>query len=280
MIAAGSLLEFAIAEVGVPVGRIVMLYMYPLSFLEFLVAIGESLMAEVIFEHPSDVPLEEPTHSRILDRLGEYLSIGGMPETVARWNETKDPASALKVLHQIESTYRQDFGKYARRSQIKHLETLFRQIPTQVGSKFSYRRIEGEFRKRELAPALELLERANIVHVIRHTSGQGIPIGSVVDFEIFKVVFLDIALCQSLLGSDVSIWFLRPLDGFENRGEIAESFVGQELLCYGNPSTKAELFFWKRKEKNSAAEIDYLVQIDHQIVPIEVKSGHGSTLGA
>jgi predicted AAA+ superfamily ATPase len=278
VIAAGSLLEFAISQVGVPVGRIMMLYMYPLSFLEFLVAIGESLTAQAILDHPPGVPFEEPAHSRTLDRLGEYLSIGGMPESCARWIETKDPTAALKVLHQIESTYHQDFGKYARRSQIKHLETLFHQIPSLVGSEFSYRKIEGELRKRELAPALELLERANIVHVIRHTSGQGIPIGSAVDFETFKVIFLDIALCQSLLGSDVSIWFLSPLEGFENRGEIAESFVGQELLCYANPSTKAELFFWKRKERNSAAEVDYLMQVDHQIVPIEVKSGQGNTL--
>jgi predicted AAA+ superfamily ATPase len=80
------------------------------------------------------------------------------------------------------------------------------------------------------------------------------------------------------LGSDISIWFLRPLEGFENRGEIAESFVGQELLCYANPENKAELYFWKRKEKNSAAEVDYLMQKEEDILPIEVKSGHGKTL--
>jgi uncharacterized protein len=278
VIAAGSLLEFAIAKVGVPVGRISMFYMYPLSFLEYLVAIGHHLIAKEILYHSSGVPMEETIHTKILDLVGEYLSIGGMPEAVARWTQTKDPASALNVLQQIAATYRQDFEKYARKTQVKYLEQLFRQIPHLVGKDFSYREIHGEYRKRELSPAIELLERANIIHSIRHASGQGIPIGSDVNFEIFKVIYLDIGLCQAILESDISIWFLRPLEGFENRGEIAEGFIGQELICYANPDTKAELYFWKRTTKNSLAEIDYLIQRGELILPIEVKSGHGNTL--
>lgn len=278
VIAAGSLLEFAIAKVGVPVGRISMLYMYPLSFLEYLVAIGESLIAREILDHPAGVPMEEVIHVKILDLLGQYLSLGGMPEAVARWIQTRDPASALNVLQQIAAAYRQDFEKYSRKTQVKYLEQLYRQIPHLVGKEFSYREIHGEYRKRELAPALELLERANIIHYIRHSSGQGIPIGAEVDFETFKVIYPDIGLCQAILGSDISVWFLRPLEGFENRGEIAEGFIGQELICYASPDNKAELHFWKRKEKSSIAEIDYLIQRGEQILPVEVKSGHGSTL--
>jgi uncharacterized protein len=278
VIAAGSLLEFAIAKVGVPVGRISMLYMYPLSFLEYLVAIGHSLIAKEILEHCSGIPMEEVIHTKILDLLGEYLSIGGMPEAVGRWVQTRDPISALNVLQQIAATYRQDFEKYARKAQVKHLEQLFRQIPHLVGKEFSYREIHGEYRKRELAPSLELLERANIIHTVRHSSGQGIPIGAEVDFETFKLIYLDVGLCQAILGSDISVWFLHPLEGFENRGEIAEGFIGQELICYASPESKAELHFWKRKEKNSSAEVDYLIQRGEQIIPIEVKSGHGNTL--
>ena len=278
VVAAGSLLEFAIEKVGIPVGRISMLYMYPMSFLEYLVATGDRLVAKEILDHQIGIPMDEPIHTKILDKLGEYLSIGGMPESVARWVQTKDPASALKVLQQIADTYRQDFEKYAKKTQVKYLEQLFRQIPHLAGKKFSYREIHGEYRKRELAPALELLERANIIHTIRHSSGQGIPIGAETDFDLFKVIYLDIALCQVILGSDISIWFLHPLNGFENRGEIAEAFVGQELICYACPDNKAELHFWKRREKNSSAEVDYLVQKGEQILPIEVKSGHGKTL--
>lgn len=278
VIAAGSLLEFAIEKVGVPVGRISMLYMYPMSFLEFLVATENHIMTKQILDHPLGTQMEEPIHGRTLDKLGEYLSIGGMPEAVTRWAQTKDPHLALQVLQQIAATYRQDFEKYAKKTQVKYLEQLFRQIPHLIGKEFSYRQIHGEYRKRELAPALELLERAGILHIIRHSSGQGIPIGSEVNFEKFKVIYLDVALCQVILGTDVSIWFLDPLKGFENRGEIAEAFVGQELISCASPNTKAELHFWKRQEKNSTAEIDYLIQRGEKILPIEVKSGHGSAL--
>ncbi len=278
VIAAGSLLEFAIAKVGIPVGRVSMLYMYPLSFIEYLVATSNQLIGKEILNHSVGVPIEEAVHRQILSLLGEYLSIGGMPEAVTRWTQTKDPANALNVLQQIAATYRQDFEKYARKAQVKYLEQLFRQIPHLVSKKFSYREIHGEYRKRELAPALELLERANIIHMIRCSSGQGIPIGAETDFDIFKVIYLDIGLCQAILGSDISIWFLQPLEGFENRGEIAEGFIGQELICYANPENKAEIHFWKRKHKNSSAEVDYLIQRGETILPIEVKSSHGNTL--
>lgn len=278
VIAAGSLLEFAIEKVGVPVGRISMLHMYPLSFLEYLVATGDAMIAKEILNHPIGLAMENPIHTAILDRLGEYLSIGGMPEAVARWVQTRDPAPSLQALRQIAATYRQDFEKYGRKSQVKYLEQLFSQVPHLIGKEFSYSQVHGEYRKRDLAPALELLERANILHIIRRASGQGIPIGAEVDFDIFKVIYLDVALCQAILGSDISAWFLQPLQGFENRGEIAEGFVGQELVCYGNPEAKEALYFWKRMEKNSKAEVDYLVQRREQILPVEVKSGHGSTL--
>lgn len=278
VIAAGSLLEFAIAKVGVPVGRISMFYMYPLSFLEYLVAIGHHLIAKEILDHQSGVSMEEAIHLKTLDLFGEYLSIGGMPEAISRWIQTKDLASALNVLQQIAATYRQDFEKYARKAQIKYLEQLFRQIPHLIGKKISYRKVHKKYRKRELAPALELLERANVIHTIRHSSGQGIPIGAEIDFETFKVIYLDTGLCQAILGSDISAWFLRPLEAFENRGEIAEGCIGQELICYASPDNKAEIHFWKRKKRNSSAEIDYLIQRGDQIIPIEVKSGHGTTL--
>ena len=279
VVAAGSLLEFAIEKVGVPVGRISMLYMYPLSFLEYLVATNNNLIAKEVLRHPIGTPMENVIHSKILDILGEYLSIGGMPEAVKRWIQTKDPNSALDVLQQIAATYRQDFEKYARKAQVKYLELLFRQIPHLIGKDFSYSEIHGEYRKRDLAPALELLERANIIYSVRYASGQGIPIGAEVDFDIFKVIYLDVGLCQAIVGSDISSWFLRPLEAFENRGDIAEAFIGQELICYANSATKADVYFWKRKgKKNSTAEVDYLIQRTDQIVPIEVKSGHGSTL--
>ena len=101
VIAAGSLLEFAIAKVGVPVGRITMLYMYPLSFMEYLAAIKNPIMVKTILNHPPGTPIGEFIHGQILEQLGQYLSIGGMPEAVERWVETKDPLVSLKLCRKL-----------------------------------------------------------------------------------------------------------------------------------------------------------------------------------
>ena len=98
--------------------------------------------------------------------------------------------------------------------------------------------------------------------------------------EWFKLILVDVALCQAILGFDLSTWFLHPGIEFVNRGAIAESFVGQELLCYSHPSRKSDLYFWKRAARNSNAEVDFLYEYNQEIIPIEVKSGHGTRLAS
>jgi uncharacterized protein len=210
--------------------------------------------------------------------LGEYIAIGGMPGVVECWVETKDPARCFALHHALIDTYRQDFVKYARRHQIQYLDAIFNNIPQQLGKKFKYSSIDGDYRKRELAPALDLLVTAGIAHKVTHSSGQGIPIGANVDPQCYKIIFLDIALSQALLGLDLGEWFLNPTQQFINKGEIIEAFVGQELLAYANPHAKSYLYYWQRNVPGSAAEVDYLIQQGENVVPIEVKSGSGKTL--
>ncbi len=132
--------------------------------------------------------------------------------------------------------------------------------------------------KRELAPCLDLLATAGVVNKVRFSAGNGIPLGAQVDTQDFKVIFLDIALSQVILGLDLGAWIINPLQQFINKGELVEAFVGQEMLAYENPYKKASLFYWHRTERNSQAEIDYLIQQQGTIIPIEVKSGSGTTL--
>ena len=120
--------------------------------------------------------------------------------------------------------------------------------------------------------------RANVIHQITHTSANGIPLGSEVNLNWFKIIFLDIGITQSLLGLDLPTWFLNPDKNLINRGAILEAFVVQEILEYASPYFKNDLYFWKRESKSSQAEVDYLIDFEHTILPIEVKSGHGSTL--
>ena len=273
VIAAGSLFDFAIEQVGIPVGRVESLYMYPMSFLEFLAASGAIVLVEEILSHTLEKEMSETIHKKLIALLGEYIAIGGMPQAIQVWRDTKDPRDCSKIHHTLLDTYRQDFGKYANKFQIKYVDLLFESVPLQLGGKFKYSLIEGEFRKRELAPALDLLVTAGIVNKNYYSSGQGIPIGAQMDPQDYKVIFLDIALSQAVLGLDLAGWFLNPLAEFVNKGSLVEALVGQELLAYGNPAKKQHLYYWHREERNSEAEVDYIVQESERIIPIEVKSG-------
>ena len=278
VIAAGSLLDFALETIGIPVGRITSLFMYPLSFMEFLLATEHYLLAQAILNSVLRISFSEPVHNKLLGILAQYFSIGGMPEAVQRWIQSKNPKDVFDVHHQLVNAYRQDFQKYAKKHQIKYLEQLFDQLSLQVGRQFQYKSIHGEYRKRELAPCLDLLCNANVVHKISHSSGNGLPLGAETNLEWFKIIFLDVALCQAILGHDLASWFLNPTTEFVNRGSVAEAFVGQELLCYSTPQRKQNLYFWKRDKPASQAEVDYLSDFQGAVVPIEVKHGAGSTL--
>ena len=148
----------------------------------------------------------------------------------------------------------------------------------QLGRKFKYNLIEGEYRKRELSPALDLLVTAGVAHKVFYSAGQGIPLGAQIDPQDYKTIFLDIALAQSLLDLDVAGWFTNPLAEFINKGSLIETVIGQEMLAYDAPHTKKILYYWHRDTRGSEAEIDYLMQLGATIIPIEVKSGAGSTL--
>ena len=272
VIAAGSLLEFAIEQVGMPVGRISSLYLYPMSFMEFLAALKKTQWIRAILSQATNAPIFEELHASLMDALSIYLVVGGMPEAVKQWVATESLRTIAKIHAEQLDTYQQDFSKYAKKHQIKYLALLFAQAVEQLSGKFMFARV-GEYQKRELSPALELLERAGLVHKIFKTAAQGLPLGAQIDLTDFKVIFMDIGLCQAALGLEVSSWISDPTNAFINKGALVEAFVGQELLAYADPIRKQQLFYWRRDSKGSDAEVDYVMQLNKDIVPIEVKSG-------
>lgn len=278
VIAAGSLLDFAIEQVGIPVGRVQSLYMFPLSFAEFLAALGYNLLLEEIITHDPVKEMSEVLHNKALNLLGDYLALGGMPLVVQRWKDTTKPLPCAQAQAAILDTYRQDFDKYARTRHVKYVESVFKFIPFCLGRKFKYSQIDGDYRKRELAPALDLLVTAGIAHKIFHSAGQGVPPGGQIDPQDYKVLFLDVALAQILLDLDIAGWFTNPQAEFVNKGALVEAFVGQEMLAYDDPHTKKNLYYWHRDSRGSEAEVDYLMQEKSIVIPIEVKSGTGSSL--
>ncbi len=275
VIAAGSLLDFALEQVGMPVGRVTTLYIYPLSFLEFLSASGNAMLIKPILE---GVAVSEVIHDEITKLLSHYLVIGGMPEAVFEWVKTKNPLATRDIHKQLIETYRADFPKYAKKYQLKYLEPLYAQIPHFLGEQFKYSSIHGGYKKRELAPCLDLLCHANVVHRVTHSAGNGVPLGSEVNLEWFKTIFLDVGISLAILDLDLNAWFLNPDKDLINRGAIVEAFVGQELLCYVSPKGKNNLYFWKRDTVGATSEVDYLYDKQGMVIPIEVKSGVGSTL--
>jgi len=276
VIAAGSLLDFAIEKVGMPVGRVESLYMYPMSFLEFLVADGYKLAAQELIKQDVNIPFSEFIHKMLIDKVGEYLAIGGMPKVVDFW-VNKKPRDCFKMQSTIIDNYRQDFGEYAKKHQVKYLERIFNNVPLQLGNKFKYSNI-GEYRKRELEPCVDLLEMARVINTVYYTAGQGIPIGAQTNINDIKLIFLDVGLAQSILGADISNWVTAPQKDFINKGSVTEAFVGQEILAYSDQIKKAQLYYWHRDARGSESEIDYLIQLKDKIIPIEVKSGEGRTL--
>ena len=278
VIAAGSLLDFALEEVGIPVGRVESLYVYPLSFIEFMAATDDIFFLDKLMHHNPEKEFDSVAHSTLLDSIGKYLAVGGMPQVVSCWQETQDPLLCTKLQSRITNGYRKDFRKYARKNQIKYVDLVFSAIPSQLGGKFKYSKIEGNYRKRELAPALELLVTAGIAHKVFYSPGQGIPLGAQANQTDYKVNFLDVGLSQQLLEYDLGQWFIDPLKEFVNKGELVEAFVGQELFAYSRPHKKKQGFYWHRETRTSLAEVDYLVQVKKDIVPVEVKSGKGYNL--
>lgn len=278
VIAAGSLLDFAIEEVGVPVGRVQFIYMYPMSLIEFLWAQDKKMLVDAMLSASIHTPLSALVHDKLNRLLGEYLAIGGMPEAVSYWCQTHDYKGCLEIHHDLLTAFKQDFHKYARTTQIKHVEHLFRTIPQQAGQVFRYPHIPGEFRKRELEPALALLMKANVITPVVSSSAQGLPLGAQANIDKFKLILLDVALMQALLGLTSSDWILNPEQVFINKGMIAEAFVGQELLTYGSARQAQHLYYWHRNQPTSQAEVDYLIVKNQEIIPIEVKAGKGGTL--
>jgi len=278
VIAAGSLVDFAIEEVGVPVGRISFLYMYPMSFIEYLCAANNKMLAKEIIQHKPADHLSEPIHVKALRLLGEYMALGGMPKAVHEWITKQNLASCTAILRDIKNAYEQDFAKYAKSQQIKYVDLLFKNIPRLICQSFKYSHVESDYKKRELEPALWLLEKAGIVHPVKHTAANGIPLGAETSISKFKLLMLDVGLIQTLLGVDLKDWFIDPMPVFVNKGSLSENFIGQELLAYSDPADKQQLYYWSKETRGSNAEVDYVMTEKRQIIPVEVKSGHGATL--
>ena len=274
VIAAGSLLEFALQEIpSFGVGRIRSLYMYPFSFNEFLQAQGLDRLVAEKRNATIDHQLLEPLHKKLIDYLRTFLLVGGMPESVKTWIEKSDYLSCRYVQNDILETYIDDFAKYKKRISPMILQQTLRSVALQSGCKFVYSQVSPDMESAKIKEALELLSMAGIIMPVTHTAANGVPLGAEVNTKFRKYLFMDTGLLQRLLNLDMDNVLLSTDINLVNKGTLAEVFVGLEVLKYGSCYERQELYYWLRLDKGAQAEVDYVISKSDTIIPIEVKAG-------
>jgi len=280
LIAAGSLLEFLLAEhiFSMPVGRVEYLHLGPMNFEEFLLAQGQWRLVTMLNEYSLNESIPEPIHRTLLNAVKLFWVVGGMPAAVAQTVTTGKPDAVSREHVAILQTYEDDFSKYRKRIYPQRLRKVLRRVPALIGQKLKYVNLDPEERSRELADSLNLLEMARVICRVKHSSGNGVPLGAEVKERIFKLLFLDIGLVTTSLGLNLPELEMAEDLLMVNKGALAEQFIGQHLF-FAHPSYETpRLFYWQREQKSSSAEVDYLMAYGNKIVPIEVKSGKTGTL--
>jgi predicted AAA+ superfamily ATPase len=273
IVAAGSLLDFALNKVGIPVGRVQFMQLYPLSFSEYLTALGNQKIRDFLLTGENDPVI----HQQVLDHLKNYMWLGGMPAVIDAWIKDRDPIICQKIQDEIIESYQIDFHRYTKEHEIPHVVKVFEKIPSMLGNKFVYSHVDRESRTEALKNALSLLEIAGIAKRCCHTSAQKPPLGAECNDKKFKVFYFDIGIAQRLLGLDAREWLLNPLQ-LSNKGEIAEQLVAQELMAYSDFHKVCHLYYWHREEKSSNAEVDFVVMKAGEIVPVEVKASQKGSM--
>lgn len=268
VICAGSLIDFAMEKISVPVGRIEYAYLNPLSFEEFLINTNnDNLIRAIKEEFPG--PFSPTVHKLGLEALRDYSSIGGMPEVVLNYIEKNKILGSISIQKQLLDTYYDDLPKYALKSkEYQTVAEIFKKIPYFTCKSFKMVDISGELKSIQIRHSLTLLHKAQLISPIYSTSN--IPPSQYARLDRFKILFLDIGLMQNAIRFDSSRW-LEESETLLNNGSIAEQFVGQQLLSLHAPD-KLDLYYWERLEKSSDAEVDYILQIGSLGLPIEVKS--------
>ena len=281
VVAAGSLLEFALDELPTfGVGRIHSMFIYPMSFDEFLMANGEQMLIEARNAASASHPLSQPLYEKLLGLLRTYMLVGGMPEVVAKWVETHNYLACQEVQDDIVVTYEDDFPKYRKKIDPELLRLTMRSAAIQATKKFVYAKVGAGYKTADVKKAIQMLAKAGILIPVTHTAANGMPLGSEADSSYRKMLLLDTGLMLRILNmttGDISELTEQILTSdiadLVNKGPMAEMTVGLELLRYRTPNIRHEIFYWLREAKNSQAEVDFVTSYRQTVLPIEVKAG-------
>lgn len=269
VIAAGSLLEHAMRKVkSFPVGRVQMLYLYPLNFPEFLQAIGKTSALEYF----NTIPVKQVAHQTLLQLFHQYTIVGGMPEVVKDYVENRSIANLTTIYDGIWQTYKNDVEKYASNdTEARVIKHIMSSAHFEVGARIKFQNFGGSnYRSRETGKAFRNLDDARIIQLIYPTTDVEVPLKPNLR-KSPRLQFLDTGLVNNELNIQAEMLAMKDLSN-AYRGAIIPHVISQELSS--TFSTKEiKPLFWVREKKQSSAEIDLVMQMNNKAIPIEIKSG-------
>lgn len=268
IVAAGSLLGVALHKgTSFPVGKVDFMNLYPLSFQEFLCALGEERFVSIL--QGTDVEMVTMFKSKYIDRLREYYYVGGMPEVVQIYAETKDFNRVREIQKNLLNYYQQDFSKYAEVSLVPRLNLVWNSIPMQLAKenkKYIYGQVREGARAKDFELAIQWLLDCGLIHKVQRVNKPSLPLKAYIDFNAFKIFLLDIGLLIAMADLDAQV----IIDGnrifTEFKGALTEQYILQQMIA----EVGIEPYYFSTA--NSKGEIDFLLQGRTSIVPVEVKA--------
>lgn len=267
IVAAGSLLGVAMHQgTSFPVGKVEFLHLYPLNFYEFLLAIGETALAQLLQQQ--DYELINSFSSKYIDLLRKYYYVGGMPEVVQCYVDTDDMQEVRKIQRELLIYYENDFSKHAPKETVPRIQMVWNSIPAQLAKanrKFIYGMVREGARAKDFELAIQWLEDCGLIHKCYRVRKPGMPLISYMEMSSFKLFLTDIGLLAAKANLHAKILLEGNRIFEEFKGALTEQFVAQELCA-----AEYELYYYSTE--NSTGEIDFMIQHSCYCIPIEVKA--------
>ena len=270
IIAAGSLLGVALRheKYSFPVGKVQMLTMYPMDFEEVLWAKGKQMLSDTIREHyNSNIPLNEMLHTEAMQEFYHYCIVGGMPAAVKADITDNSPIGQAEIRQMLLNSYIADMTKYADRTETVRIFEAYDSLPAQLAKeakKFQYKLIKSGARASQYGDAIDWLIRSGIVNKCMKCSQGFYPVAAYQDISAFKLYYSDMGIMSSRMGMTLEALISRETEHF--RGILTENYVSIALKMNGY-----ELYYW---ESDNTAEVDFLIQKDSHVIPVECKAGN------
>lgn len=268
IVAAGSLLGLALhSDISFPVGKITFMDLYPLSYLEFLTAMGENSLVEIL--RSSDWKLITAYKSKYIEHLRHYYYVGGMPEAVLRFSENSNFSDVRAIQKQILDAYEHDFSKHAPANIVPRIRMVWNAIPAQLAKenrKFIYGMMREGSRAKEYESAIMWLSDCGQIHKICRAKKPSIPLKAYEDRSTFKLFMVDIGLISAMGDLDPRTLLAGNAVFSEFKGALTEQYVLQQIIS----NDDIAVYYWSAE--SSTAEIDFILQINGMVVPVEVKA--------